>query len=157
MSRKRRSVRDGSGTDMDARPVRIVFVEDSSSDVELMVWALRQSGWEPDWIRVADTRGLETALKTGPDVIISDYYMPGLTGMDVLLECKRQKLSAPVVMVSAGMPHSSEDQIIRLGAVAFVRKDQLGRLGQVVDEALGPEVDEEASGGAGLAETSGRV
>ena len=119
-----------------ARRISILFVEDDRASVELMIHALREAGFRPDWIRVDNRRDFETGLRGEPDVIISDYYMPDFYGIDVLYMKHSQGLDVPVIVVSASLPEGSEDQLIRLGAADYVRKDQLGRLGKAVYDAM---------------------
>src|SRR5439155_15318972 len=61
------------------RPLRVLFVEDSAADAELMVRALRAGGFDPVPERVETVPELLAALERGPwDVVLSDYYLPAL-------------------------------------------------------------------------------
>ena len=59
-------------------PLRVLIVEDSPGDGELMVRALRQAAFEPSHERVESADAMRAALARQPwDVVLSDYYMPG--------------------------------------------------------------------------------
>ncbi|GAB4280292.1 MAG: hypothetical protein Kow0056_14520 [Coriobacteriia bacterium] len=118
------------------RDIRVLFVEDDPASVELMLHALRVAGFHPEHIRVDSAREFEVALKDRPDVIIADYYVPDFYGIDVLYLMDHCGLDIPVIVVSAALPVGSEEQILRLGATAYVRKDELGRLGKAVYDAI---------------------
>ncbi len=56
------------------------------------------------------------------DLIVCDYRMPGKTGMDFLIELRRQQCSVPVLMISAYADASVEAAILRLGALDVLKK-----------------------------------
>jgi DNA-binding NtrC family response regulator len=65
---------------------------------------------------------LET-LGTGHfDLVVCDYRMPGKTGIDLLIELRRQASRVPVLMISAYADDSAEDAIRRLGALDLMKK-----------------------------------
>ncbi len=63
------------------QPIRILIAEDSADDAELLVRALRRSGFEPDWKRVDTEADFLSSLHPGLDIVISDYDMPQFTGL----------------------------------------------------------------------------
>jgi CheY-like chemotaxis protein len=66
-------------------PVRILFVEDSKTDLELLLRALQQGGFRPEWRNEYQLEALREALtQFEPDIIRSDFSMPELTGLEVL-------------------------------------------------------------------------
>ncbi len=121
---------------MSRRDIKVLFVEDDPNHVELMVYALKGSGFEPDHIRVDNLRDFNVAVRLDPAVIVCDYYLPDLCGVDVLNHVHECGLDIPVIVVSAALPSGSEEQIIRLGAVDYVRKDQLALLGKTILDAI---------------------
>src|ERR1043166_1500463 len=85
-------------------PVRILFLEDSSSDVELMKRELQKAGifYVSEWV---DTEaGFVKALREfNPDVILSDYSLPSFDGMKAFHLFKQHKLMIPFILVTANM------------------------------------------------------
>ena len=110
---------------MIAPPVRILLVEDNDvfrSALELLLGI--QAGFTVVGA-VADGRGAAPACRElSPDVIVMDYRMPGLDGVEattaVLAECP----GARVVCLTASADPMEESALLAAGAVACLRKDQ---------------------------------
>ena len=64
--------------------IRLLIIEDSADDAELVQRLLRQSGYEIAAERVDSTLGLTQALDKKWDVVISDYSMPQFSGSEAL-------------------------------------------------------------------------
>jgi DNA-binding NtrC family response regulator len=56
------------------------------------------------------------------DLIVSDFRMPGKTGLDLLIELEAMGSRIPVVMVSAFADAQTEAAATKLGAVALLKK-----------------------------------
>jgi DNA-binding NarL/FixJ family response regulator len=106
-------------------PVRILLVEDNDvfrSALELLL------GIQDGFLvvgAVADGRAAAPACRDlSPDVIVMDYRMPGLDGVEattaVLAECP----AARVVCLTASADPLEESALLAAGAVACLRKDQ---------------------------------
>jgi DNA-binding response OmpR family regulator len=65
---------------------------------------------------------LEALGKNHFDLIVSDYRMPGKTGIDLLIELRRQHCSVPVLMISACADALVEATILSLGALEVLKK-----------------------------------
>jgi DNA-binding response OmpR family regulator len=75
-------------------------------------------------VRAADSvdNALE-ALGTGHfDLVVCDYRMPGKTGVDLLIELRRQHSVVPVLMISAFADALVEAAVKRLGGLDILRK-----------------------------------
>lgn len=59
------------------------------------------------------------------DVIILDYRMPGISGLNVLQWINEQKIDTPVVMLTAAGSEMVAVEAMKLGAYDYVRKDQI--------------------------------
>lgn len=57
-----------------------------------------------------------------PKLVFLDLLMPGLTGQDVLKELKRKYPSTTVIVASADIQKASREEVMSLGATAFVNK-----------------------------------
>ena len=65
--------------------LRVLIVENSEDDAQLLLQALRHGGYEPTWQRVAAPRAMTQALEQGScDLVLSDIAMPQFTGADAL-------------------------------------------------------------------------
>jgi len=56
------------------------------------------------------------------DLVVCDYRMPGKTGVDLLIELRRQQSSVPVLMISAYADALVEAAILRLGGLELLKK-----------------------------------
>ena len=69
-----------------ATTIRILILEDSPADAELMLVELRRAGFEPDWHRVDTESDYIARLDESPvDVILADYALPQFTGLHALI------------------------------------------------------------------------
>lgn len=71
------------------------------------------------------------------DLVVCDYRMPGRSGIDLLMELKRQCSSVPVLMISAYADAITEATVLALGAVDLLKKpirrqELINRAAQVV-------------------------
>jgi CheY-like chemotaxis protein len=65
--------------------LRILFVEDLKTDVELAQRGIRKGGIEFESMVVDTENAFKKALKEyHPDIIVSDYSMPAFDGMSAL-------------------------------------------------------------------------
>jgi two-component system sensor histidine kinase UhpB len=120
----------------EARPVRVVYVEDNPSDAELIEHELRRAGFAPTGERVDTEDAFAEALTTGPEVILCDYQMPefdALLAIDILNE---RRSHVPLIIVSGTIGEEVAVEAMRRGAADYLLKDQLARLGAAVDRAL---------------------
>jgi DNA-binding response OmpR family regulator len=67
-------------------------------------------------------RALEALEMNRFDLVVCDYRMPGKTGIDLLIELKRQESVVPVLMISAYADALVEAAILRLGGLELLKK-----------------------------------
>ena len=117
--------------------LRVLFVEDDPSDVELLSVALRKGGFEAN-SDVADTAAAFAAqIQRNPyDVILADYNLPSWNGMATIEILRREGLDIPVVLVSGALGETRAVECIKQGAADYVLKDQLLRLPEAVRRAV---------------------
>ncbi|OGK87981.1 MAG: hypothetical protein A2X52_13690 [Candidatus Rokubacteria bacterium GWC2_70_16] len=116
--------------------LRVLILEDSPADAELMVEELRRHGFEPDWARVDTEAGYVARLGEGWDVILADYYLPGFDGMAALVLMRNRGLDIPFILVSGSLGEETAVKCLQSGAADYLSKDRLGRLGPAVERAL---------------------
>ena len=68
------------------------------------------------------SKGLELASAHSVDVVIVDYFMPGMSGPEVAIEMRRLRPQAPIIMLSGAV--DVPEQALKL-VDAFVAKDRL--------------------------------
>lgn len=118
-------------------PVRILLVEDSPDDAELMKRALQDVGLTVCMQRVETGPQLEEALRTKAwDLIISDYHLPSFGAHDTLRVIREIGLDLPCIIVSGVIGEMAAVDLLKAGAADFVPKDNLLRLGPAIEREL---------------------
>ncbi len=114
----------------------ILCVDDDQTISLLLAETLRQAGHEP--LNAADVpEALATLARGNVDLIISDYRMPGNTGLDLLAHLEREGIDTPVIMMTgyASIEHAVAS--IKAGAVDYITKPvRAAQLELAVDQAL---------------------
>jgi len=82
--------------------VRILVVDDESSFVEILRRGLRKMGY--DVVGATDSEGALAHLRDGNeriDLVVTDYRMPGMSGIELLKALRKQKVFVPVILMTA--------------------------------------------------------
>lgn len=119
-----------------SRKMTVLLVEDSEADAELIVEALKQSGIEPLWRRVDTEAAYLRELDVPPDLILSDFSLPGFDGKTALELMKRRGLEIPFIIVSGCIGEEAAVECMKAGASDYLLKDRLGRLAHAVGQVL---------------------
>src|SRR6478735_3758979 len=117
-------------------PLRVLLAEDNPLDVELVVRELRRAGFEPDWLQVDNEADFIAALHADLDIILSDFEMPAFSGLHALEILKQSGLEIPFIIVSGMIGEETAVAAMQQGAVDYLLKDRLVRLGPAVKHAL---------------------
>jgi len=113
------------------------MIEDSENDVRLVTRLLRRAGFAPEWRRVQDLASLEAALVEAPwDALISDFSMPGFSGLEALAAYKRTGMDVPFIFVSGTIGEEMAVAAMKAGASDYVTKEHLSRLAPVLEREL---------------------
>ena len=108
---------------------RILIVEDSDDDADLLVRELRRSGLEPTFHRVDTVDGVKEALGRGPwDIVLSDYNLPRQSFPDILRAVKDFDSDLPIIVVSGSIGEENAVALMRNGVADFVFKGNFSRL-----------------------------
>src|SRR5689334_3857742 len=119
------------------QPLRILLVEDSEDDAELLLVELRRGGYAPVARRVASAEEMKSALEEEPyDFVISDYVMPGFGGLEALALFREKGLQVPFIIVSGHIGEEIAVSAMKAGADDYLMKDRLARLVPAVNRAL---------------------
>ena len=117
--------------------LRVLVVEDEPADVELVLHALRQAGFEVggDVAQTAE-EFTDQVRKNSYDVILADYKLPSWNGMETVEVLRREGLDVPVIVVSGSLGDLTAVECIKQGAADYVLKDHLARLPESVRRAM---------------------
>ena len=91
-------------------------------------------------VRSADSgeAAIELIQRDRFDLIVLDYRMPGISGLNVLQWMHEQKNDTPVVMMTAAGSESVAVEAMKLGAYDYVRKEQIDidHIGVLIDGVI---------------------
>ena len=123
-------------------PLRVLLVEDSEADAELLAHELKRAGFDVTWERVQTAARLETALDRDRwDIIVGDNSMPGFSGAEALALVRARSLDIPFIFVSGTMGEDLAARALEAGAGDALAKGNLRRLIPVIKREL-READE---------------
>ncbi|HEY0962611.1 MAG TPA: EAL domain-containing protein [Pseudomonadales bacterium] len=118
--------------------LNILFIEDTPDDAELAVRNLAREGFDIRWERVDNEPDLRALLRSPwePDIILSDYSMPGFSGRAALQVCQEMAPEIPFIFLSGTIGEELAIESIHEGATDYVLKENLRRLSTSVNRAL---------------------
>ena len=118
-------------------PVRVLQVEDSEMDAELISMQLLDAGLEAEFQRVDSEPELERAMREfKPDLVLSDLSMPGFSGHEALRIAQGFSAAVPFIFVSGTMGEETAVQALQQGAADYILKDKTARLPAAAARAI---------------------
>lgn len=123
---------------------QILIIEDNPDDYFFTIRHLKKHGLNFAHERVHTREAILKAIKpkadkaiaTDWDLILCDYKLPGMTGMDVLTLLKNQGCDLPVILISGEIGEDTAVEAMRAGASDYVLKAQLHRLVPAIQREL---------------------
>ncbi len=117
--------------------LRVLVIDDSTDDTELLLRQLRRDGFDLTAERTESVEGLKAALDAQDwDVALCDYYMPGFSGMDALAIVQERRPDLPFIFVSGVMGEDVAVAAMKAGAQDYITKGSLKRLGPAIAREL---------------------
>ena len=104
-------------------PGRILIVEDEQAIREMVCLALSQGGY--DCLEAADANEAQQRILEGlPDLILLDWMLPGMSGIDYARKLRRDKLTqgVPVIMLTARTQEEDKVRGLDTGADDYITK-----------------------------------
>ncbi len=123
--------------DRETTPVRILVADDS----QLMRRCLRtlleqQDQWTVCGEASNGQEAIERAQQAAPDVIVLDFQMPKMNGLDVAREIRKMWPEIPILMVTLHMSPQLEDQAKKIGIRGACDKGNINCVVEGVDSLL---------------------
>ncbi len=110
------------------RVFRVLHLEDSELDHELLVAHLARGGLNAQTRRVESAREFIEAIEEPWDVVVSDYNLPGFSGLIALEALKARARDVPFILVSGEIGEDTAVEAMRNGASDYLQKSHLARL-----------------------------
>ena len=119
-----------------APTLRILHLEDSELDHELVKVHLLRAGLPVLMRRVETRQEFETALDQAWDAILSDYNLPGFSGIQALQIVRERDSTIPFILVSGEIGEDVAVTAMRSGASDYLLKNRLARLAPALEHAI---------------------
>jgi PAS domain S-box-containing protein len=121
---------------MDA-PLRALLIQDCQDDAALVLRELKRGQFAVESRRVQTAADLNAALDAQEwDVVVSDYAMPQLSGLDALATIREKCPDLPFILVCGAIGEAVAVTAMKAGANDYVLKDSLARLAPVVTRVI---------------------
>ncbi len=125
--------------------LRLLLVEDSALDAELVLGELEGAGLDFEATRVDTEPAFVAALASlRPEVIVSDLAMPQFSGYRALEIAREQAPGVPFLFVSGTMGEDAAVRALQSGATDYVLKGNLARFASAIRRALAEAADRRA-------------
>ena len=118
------------------RSLRVLHLEDSEFDHELAMANLQHGGRQVQTLRVDTEAGFRAALEEDWDAILSDYNLPGFSGLAALEILKESGRLLPFIIVSGEIGEDVAVRAMRNGVSDYLLKSNLARLSPALDHAI---------------------
>jgi len=119
-----------------SQKLRVLFVEDSDEHVQLVVHLLKTNNYLVEYQRVESEQEMRNALQTPWDLILSDYSMPGFSGVVALEIYHDFELDIPFILVSGTVGEETAVNMLKSGAHDYIMKDKINLIIPSIDKEL---------------------
>jgi DNA-binding NarL/FixJ family response regulator len=114
--------------------MRVVLVDDSEFVRETLARAVRAAGHEVVGQAAHGHDGVQRTLALRPDVVVTDWLMPVLDGVEATRRIRAAMPEVAVIAVTAADDPKVGDAFLAAGAAAFVEKSDIDGLQKALDE-----------------------
>ena len=117
--------------------LRILHLEDSELDHDLVRRSLARSGEAFELQRVESLEGFREALQSVQyQVILADYRLPGFTALDAWQVLQEQVRQPPFLLLSGAIGESAAVAAIKMGISDYLAKEDVSKLAPAIRRAL---------------------
>ncbi|TSA24185.1 PAS domain S-box protein [bacterium] len=130
---------------MENTPLKVLCLEDSPRDVELMRELLVEAGYDLNMDCTAVEKEFAAMLGSRAyDIILADFKLPGFDAFAALRWAMDICPNVPFICVSGSIGEETAVEILKKGAVDYILKDKLARLPSAIDRAVREAKEKEA-------------
>lgn len=121
----------------ETKHINILHLEDNSSDAELIKIELESIYTDFNLDQASNRKDFIEYLKKGNyDVIISDYNLPDIEGVEIFDVAKEYFPNIPFIFISGTIGEERAVEVLRYGVTDYVLKSNLGKLSYALNRAL---------------------
>ncbi|GAB4507509.1 MAG: hypothetical protein Tsb0026_03260 [Sulfuricaulis sp.] len=111
------------------KQLKLLLIEDSKDDAELLLAELRRGGFVPDAKRIETPEEMRASLQESHwDLIVADYTMPRFSATAALRLLRSTGMDLPFIIVSGTIGEATAVAAMKAGAHDYVTKDNLARV-----------------------------
>ena len=110
---------------MTGKPLHVLVVDDQDSFRMSLEIALTMSDKHEVTMSDSGEDAVEKLKNDQFDVVLLDYKMPGLTGLDVLAWMHENRVDSPVIMLTAAGSEEVAVEAMKLGAYDYLSKEHI--------------------------------
>ncbi len=120
------------------KPVlRVLIVEDSEFDAQMITSLVRKSGYDVVSERVETAETLAAKLREKQwDIILSDYNLPMFSAPEALKIVQASGIDLPFIIISGGIGEATAVAAMKAGAHDYLMKGNLSRLAPAIEREL---------------------
>src|SRR5665213_3483672 len=116
---------------------KILIVEHDQNDIDLLLYELKKTNFNFDWEIAANEKTFIKSLKNfAPQLILSDYSMPGFGGVAAFEIRQKEAPNTPFILVSGTIGEEKAVELIKRGVTDYALKDKLFSLIPKIKRAL---------------------
>ena len=119
------------------KPLRVLIIEDSEQDADLLLRELKKVGYDTVHKRVENADDTVAALDAGNwDIVLSDYVMPNFSGLNAITLTRQKNPDLPLIIISGQIGEDTAVAAMKAGAQDYILKGNLKRLGPAIEREL---------------------
>ena len=100
---------------------RILIIEDTEENMYLINFILKKHGYEV--LKAYNGRdGLKIALEEKPDLIVMDWQLPDIGGIEVTETLRKSDFNNPIVFCTSNVMRGDREKALAIGASAYIEK-----------------------------------
>lgn len=108
--------------------IKILLIEDDSNMAGLIKYYLnsyRKYSFVIDWVETAEKGIQKLSPANSYDLILLDYYLPEMNGIEILKIIKSRNIDALVIMLSSAKEREVMSEVLKLGATDYYMKEDI--------------------------------
>ena len=121
---------------MGMKEITVFIVEDDPMVLDVNKGFLdRMPGYALVGESLSGKDALQHIKKIRPNLVLLDMYLPDVSGLDILMELRSERVPCDIIMITAARDAVTIQEVVRLGAVDYIVKPfRFGRFQKALDD-----------------------